>query len=71
MKSLVLLLFVTILKITTKEINSSYLLVDLENQELNGVGRSLQARELSKFFWDLLSIMSEMVDIYSSLDNHK
>lgn len=51
MKLLMLFLFITILEITSIEIASNYLLVDLENQELNGVGRSApQARELSKLF---------------------
>ena len=49
MKSLMLLLFVTILEIPSNITASNYLLVDLENQELNAGGRSLQARELSKF----------------------
>ena len=62
MKSLMLFLFITILEITSIEIASNYLLVDLENQKLNSVGRSaLQSRELSKFL-DRLYIMSAMAD---------
>ena len=49
MKSLMLLLFIVILEIISNAIASNYLLVDLEDQKLDGVGRSLQARELSKF----------------------